>query len=988
MGPLPGWWLGEDDGRKGGPLLDVPEWHTALQQVGFSGVDVDIRGDRPDSKEPVSLIVSTKPLDASKLSPAPQQFTIITRGQKSKQLALSLQKQATAGSAIVDWESLPTDEAAAKALLSDKYTLCLAEWESPLLVDLSDADWDKLRAVIRHSVHTLWLTGGGATEDCTEPLKGGMVGLARAIRNEDASVSLITCDVEPPTTLLKDAAALLGRAASGILTVALHHGRGIAPTEGEFAVRDGHVLIPRVERLPTMNGTLQKYRAQGEPEPTSFTGCGRPLKLTIQTPGLLDTFRWIEDEVYHTPLQDDWIEVQVKAVGLNFKDVLVALGNLNERKLGVDASGIVTRVGKNVKDLKVGDKVMTASCDTFATFVRFPAAGAIAMPAGLSFEEAASMPLISLTAYYALVTMGRLERGESILIHAAAGGVGQAAIQLAQHIGAEVYCTVGSEEKRALIMKEYGIPAERIFSSRDASFAKGIMRATGGEGVDAVLNSLAGELLRQSWHCLAKFGRFLEIGKADLFANTGLDMKPFLDNKSYIGVNLLDFENNPVPRAVKLWRETTELMQQRVFTPIRPIQKFGVDEVEKAFRYMQQGRHTGKVVVQLDVPADVLVPAVPRTPVVGVHANATYVIAGLGGICREIAAYLAQKGARNLVFMSRSAASGEENAVFTAELRSTHPGLTVRAFDCDVGDDAALARALAQIADLPPVRGCVTGAMVLSDTLFDKMSAAHVRTTVGPKIKGTWNLHAQLPKQLDFFVCLSSLAGVMGHRGQGNYGIGNIFQDVFSSFRRSQGLRASTIDIGYLLSVGFVAQNTQYVDHVRAMGLKVMTNADLHGLMASAIDYDAARGDDCPAQIMCGLPFGEYDEKWYWIEDAKFTGLRQRVALADQQGGGKDDGTLRDELARCTEVHEAAELITAAMAARLARLMMMPESDIDVGRPLSAYGVDSLVAVEVRNWIAKEVGVDVSVFDIMANVPMRNLAAELAGKRKAAKASE
>nr|URN71259.1 alternapyrone polyketide synthase [Menisporopsis theobromae] len=988
MGPLPGWWLGEDDGRKGGPLLDVPEWHAALLQAGFSGVDMDIRGDRPDSKEPVSLIVSTKPAETSESAASQQQYAILTRGQVAQELASALREEIATRSlgtpSIISWEALSSE---GDAELKDKYVICLAEWESPLLVDLTDADWARLRSVIRQSAHTLWVTGGGATDDCSEPLKGGMVGLARAIRNEDASVSLITCDVEPPSALRQQREAL-SKAASGLLTVALHHSRGLSPTEGEFAVRNGKTLVPRVERLPRTNASLKKYQAQGEPEPASFTGCGRPLKLTIQTPGLLDTFRWIEDETYHTPLQDDWIEVQVKAVGLNFKDVLVALGNLNERKLGVDAAGIVTRVGKAVTDYRVGDKVMTASCDTFATYVRFPAAGAIAMPEDLSFEEASSMPLISLTAYYALVTMGRLERGESLLIHAAAGGVGQAAIQLAQHLGLEIYCTVGSEEKKALITKEYGIPAERIFSSRDSSFAKGIMRATGGQGVDAVLNSLAGELLRQSWHCLAKFGRFLEIGKADLFANTGLDMKPFLDNKSYIGVNLLDFENNPCPRAVKLWRETTEMIQQRVFTPIRPIQRFGVDEVEKAFRYMQQGRHTGKVVVQLDAPEDILVQAVPRTPVVGVHADATYVIAGLGGICREIASYLALKGARNLVFMSRSAASGVENVAFADELRSTHPGLVVRAFDCDVGDEAALGRALSQVTDLPAIRGCVTGAMVLSDTLFDKMTAAHVRTTVGPKIKGTWNLHNLLPKQLDFFVCLSSLAGVMGHRGQGNYGIGNIFQDVFSSFRRAQGLKACTIDIGYLLSVGFVAQNTQYVDHVRSMGLKVMTNADLHGLMASAVDCSEANADDCPAQIMCGLPFGEYDEKWYWIEDAKFTGLRQRVALADQQGGGKDDGTLRDELAKCAEVHEAAELITTAMAARLARLMMMPESDVDVGRPLSAYGVDSLVAVEVRNWIAKEVGVDVSVFDIMANVPMRNLAGELAGKRKAAKAGE
>lgn len=417
-----------------------------------------------------------------------------------------------------------------------------------------------------------------------------------------------------------------------------------------------------------------------------------------------------EDETYYTPLQDDWIEVQVKAVGLNFKDVLVALGNLNENKLGVDASGIVTRVGKNVTTFKPGDRVMTASCDTFATYLRFPSQGAIAMPESMSFEDAASMPLIFLTAYYALVTAGGLVKGETILIHAAAGGVGQAAIILAKHIGCEIFATVGSEEKKQLIISQYGIPEDHIFSSRDTSFAKGIMRATGGRGVDAVLNSLAGEALRLSWHCLAKFGRFLEIGKADLFANTGLDMKPFLDNKSYIGVNLLDFENNPTPRAVALWTDVARLIQSSSLKPVSPVQLFTMADVEKAFRYMQTGKHMGKVVVRVD-EAD-MVPAVPRTPQVGVTGDATYVVAGLGGICREIGRWLADKGAKTIVFLSRTAKSGIENAEFAEELRKTY-GANIVAFDCDVGDAKALAGVLEQCRDLPPIKGCVTGAMVL-----------------------------------------------------------------------------------------------------------------------------------------------------------------------------------------------------------------------------------------------------------------------------------
>lgn len=515
MGPLPGWWLGEADGRKGGPLMDVDEWNTALKKADFSGVDMDVRGDRETSNEPVSLIVSTKPA-TSRPQPASQYSVVHTDTEKSKALAAAIQstfQKAGLEVSNTEWTSCTAADTV------DKYTLCLAEWESPVLAKLTDENWERLRGVIHGSAGTLWITGGAAME-CTHPLQSLMVGLSRAIRNEDAGTLLATLDIEAPESLCDIES--LEKAADSVLRVATEHSRADPVRQDhEFAARGTTVYVPRVERVQAVDSSLRTYEAKGEPEPVSLASCGRPLKLTIKTPGLLDTFRWVEDELYYTDLQEDWIEIQIKAVGLNFKDVLVALGSLNENKLGVDAAGVVTRVGRAVSNLKPGDRVMTATCDAFGTYVRFPAAGAIAMPGGMSFEDAASMPLIFLTAYYALVTAGGLVKGETILIHAAAGGVGQAAIILARHIGAEIFATVGSEEKKQLIMTQYGIPEDHIFSSRDTSFAKGIMRATSGKGVDAVLNSLAGEALRLSWHCLAKFGRFLEIGKADLFANTG-----------------------------------------------------------------------------------------------------------------------------------------------------------------------------------------------------------------------------------------------------------------------------------------------------------------------------------------------------------------------------------------------------------------------------------------------------------------------------------
>jgi hypothetical protein len=433
-------------------------------------VDLDIRGDSNTSKEPVSLLVSTKPL-SSQPKEASEFVIISTRGILTTALCSNIQnifQSHGQDPPSCYWDELKESDVAGK------YCICLAEWEDPLLAQISDADWEILRSLFLAAQGTLWITGGAAM-DCPRPLGSLMVGLTRAIRNENANLSIATLDIDLPGSPMDLSSA-------AIYEVAIGHSRADS-SDHEYATRNGIVFVPRVTKTPSVNKQLLEYESKGEPEQVSFTGCDYPLKLTVKTPGLLDTFRFEEDKVYSEPLREDWIEIQVKAVGLNFKDVLVAMGNLNEDKLGVDVSGVVTRVGGAVRGITPGDRVMTCSCNTFASFVRFPALGAIHMPERMSFEDAASMPLIYLTAYYALSTIGRLVQGETVLIHAAAGGVGQAAIAIAQHIGAEIFATVGSDEKKRLLMTEYGIPEDHIFSSRDLSFAKAVMRATKDVGV-------------------------------------------------------------------------------------------------------------------------------------------------------------------------------------------------------------------------------------------------------------------------------------------------------------------------------------------------------------------------------------------------------------------------------------------------------------------------------------------------------------------------
>lgn len=329
-----------------------------------------------------------------------------------------------------------------------------------------------------------------------------------------------------------------------------------------------------------------------------FKQADRPLKLEIGVPGMLDTLHFIDDTHVAIPMAHDDVEIEVHASGLNFVDIMVAMGQISDSMLGAECSGVVRRVGEGVTKFRSGDRVMTWLLGCHQTYVRNPEAMFQRIPETMSFEVAASIPTIYCTVYHALFDAARLRQGESILIHAAAGGVGQAAIILSQYLGAEIFVTVGSEEKKALLMEKYTIPEDHIFNSRDLSFAKGVMRMTDGRGVDVILNSLAGEALRQTWHCIAMFGRFVEIGKKDIVGNTGLDMSPFMNNVTFTSVNLLGIYRHNVPLASRIFQDVVDLMHKGVVCAVEPLTVYDYSQMEVAFRTMQAGKHMGKIVLK------------------------------------------------------------------------------------------------------------------------------------------------------------------------------------------------------------------------------------------------------------------------------------------------------------------------------------------------------------------------------------------------------
>lgn len=380
--------------------------------------------------------------------------------------------------------------------LSGKHCLVVDDPKCSYLTTMTAETSGGLKTLSQAS-GVLWITGGLSDSDA------GMVrGLARTLRSEAQTTNIVTLAIDdwdvPSVNIIELVSQIFERSLCGSMAQGEY--------DSELAVRNGTVYIPRFVHDTAMDHCLNTETQKASRELQPFVQEGRPLKLTVESPGFLDTLCFVEDEQATEGLADDEIEIAVKSAGLNFKDVILSLGQLAGNHLGQECSGVVTKVGLDVRTVKKGDRVCAISGSTIANLARCKADCAVPIPDSLSYPQAASIPIIYCTAHYCLAHVARLRPDETILIHAAAGGVGQAAIMLAQATRARVLATVGSLEKKEFLMKTYNISEKCIFYSRDTSFTKGVMQATQGKGVDVALNSLAGEQLMATWQCIPSAG--------------------------------------------------------------------------------------------------------------------------------------------------------------------------------------------------------------------------------------------------------------------------------------------------------------------------------------------------------------------------------------------------------------------------------------------------------------------------------------------------
>ncbi|KAI6350677.1 hypothetical protein MCOR25_010479 [Pyricularia grisea] len=846
---------------------------------------------------------------------------------------------------------------------SNKAIVSLLELETPCMDKLSQRDFAAVKNLLVKATSLVWITGFEG------PSAFVIDGVLRVVRRELGNESLKALHLRS----LANGPALATKVLFG------------SSVDNEFLEEDGLLKVSRVYEDKEFCSQVSSH-AGTAPHMESIKDCEFPLCLGISKPGLLDTLRFAPTKSYGK-LQDDEVEIQIQASGLNFRDVMISMGIITYPYLGYEGAGVVLRTGSKVTGVKPGDRVSAHILGSHANVARTPEILCAQMPDDMSFETGAALPVVFTTAYHALVNLARLRKGQSVLIHAAAGGVGQAAIQIARHLGLEIYATVGSAEKRKFITKTYNIPEERIFSSRNASFVTGLKRLTGGRGVNCVLNSLSGELLRQSLYCLAPLGTFVELGSRDVGENTRLDMAPFANGITFTCFTLLEILNSDPDLMSEIWRNTFDLIRSGALSAPTPLTVMPVDHIKDAFRLMQSGKHRGKIVLSFDSNGKVPIVLEPSVAL-RLNATSTYLlVGGLGGLGRSLANMLVASGARNIAFISRSGAVNPE-AKAVVDALSAHA--TVRAYAADVADPTALAKALERCSqDLPPIRGVFQMSMVLRDGIFEKMTHEEWTDAIEPKIDGTRNLHHYFgpERPLDFFIMCSSISGIIGNRGQANYAAGNLFQNALAHHRRALGMAGCAVDLGIMRDVGVLAETGATGDLVAWEQLLGIREPVFLALMKAAINGERRRGT-FPAQVSVGLATAAtfenagLDVPNWLVEDVRFSHLatvRSNTASNSSDNPAKVGAvTMAQRLATVESKDEAVSVLIDGLVDKISVIVSMPASEVDPSRPLFMYGVDSLVAMEIRNWIQRDVKSDIALFDVLEAVPITKFAEKVA----------
>jgi acyl transferase domain-containing protein/NADPH:quinone reductase-like Zn-dependent oxidoreductase/acyl carrier protein len=967
FGSTPNWWIADDEGRIVSLYQKPNVWKGKLQAAGFGDVRTIAA---KDGKGGVFITLATPPprMNSSDEAIQSPSWLLFFDDEKSAELAMMVQNhlenlgQESIIVPISDSASWSKQVARNQMLGRAVIFTSIAQVGNQKGVDLAALEEcilslnsifkinEKSPFPLRLSIVSSGLLNHGSQGErgslLPTPYGAGLLGYLRVASNEFASTILRILDVRHESS---------SEASKAIADELVSNSNESEVVLGSFGRK-----VPRVIDMSLA-------------ETSSLTE--KTLYLDFSQPGSFSNLKWYSGP--RVSPGEGQLEISVKAAGLNFRDVMYAMGLLPDEALesgfagqtvGMELSGVVTRTGKGVEGIKKGDEVVAFAPRAFATHAITRAEAVMKKPTDWSFEAAATIPTAFFTVYYSLIELARVRPGERLLIHGAAGGVGIAAIQLARHLGLEIFATAGSEEKRDFVRM---LGADHVLDSRSLRFADDVLALTAGEGIDVVLNSLAGEAVVKNLRILRPFGRFLELGKRDFYENSRIGLRPFRNNITYHGIDADQLmAANPVLTG-EIFAKITSLFEEGVLHPL-PHMVFDSSEISEAFRHMQHSKQVGKVVVTNpgSTAASIIPTGAPGRLLL--RGDATYLITGgTSGFGLRTAEWLAGRGARSLVLASRRGVLNDEGREIVAKL--TASGVVVEIVSCDVAERESLNELLERVREtMPPIRGVVHSAMVIDDGLLQNLTKAQLEKVLQPKIAGAMHLD-ELTRgdNIDLFVLYSSATTVFGNPGQGAYVAANLALEAIASIRASEGLPATCVAWGPIDDAGYLTRNQQIKDAlVSRMGGRALAASDALDTLEALI----IRGTVNSAWL--DLEWGKLSKFLPAAGAPRFACFNHEGQDQAAQGGEKR--SIREQFSDLSHDQSVA-LLREHLTESIAAILRMDSAKLDPRKSLFDAGMDSLMAVELAATLEESLEIKLPMMALSERPTIQKLAEKIAG---------
>ncbi|WP_414573579.1 SDR family NAD(P)-dependent oxidoreductase [Nostoc sp. CCY 9925] len=970
FGLTEGWWNFTDlDLRPDYPLLATSQWQEVLQQMGFQqvvtipstqqsqqAVIVAQTSSEPQISQPQNWLIMADKYGvgqglAKQLRSQAQLCTLVYKGNDYQQLSPEEFKidptkpedfkklLATVGAnqslhGVVNCWSL--DAVTAEALTTDNLRVASQE--------VCGGTLHLVQGIIQAGFSQpprLWLVTQGAQSVASENsqvpgvAQSPLWGMGKVIALEHPELNCVRVDLDPHN---------LGDRVQELFAEIWSE-----DTEDQVAFRNQNRYVARLVRRPKIEESVVK---NGLEVPQN-----QPYRLEISTRGTLENLT-LQPTTRCKPGLGE-VEIQVQVTGLNFLDIFNALGLIDPRPLGGECAGLIVAIGEGVEGFSIGDTVVAIAPSSFSQYVTVNAAMVAHKPENLSLEEAATIPITFLTAYYSLHHLAKISAKDRVLIHAAAGGVGQAAVQLAQQAGAEVFATASPSKWEFL--KSMGV--KHIMNSRTLDFADQLITTTSGEGVDIVLNCLtSGEFIAKSLSVLGNQGRFLEIAKRGVWETDDI-----IQARSDVSYFLIDLVQVCQQQPTLIQSMLCHLMQQFAQRKLKPLPRktFPIQNAVNAFRYMQQSKHIGKILIAHDLQ---IVEKTSYKPSV-FREDGTYLITGgMGGLGLLVARWMVNNGARHLVLVGRSGASSSGNNQLQ-ELEQA--GANVVVANADVSDVEQISRVLSQIQEsLPPLRGVIHGAGVLHDGILQQQTWPRFADVMAPKVEGAWNLHTLTQNQpLDFFVLFSSAASLLGSPGQGNHAAANAFLDALAYYRQSFGLPGLSINWGVVTEIGAGAKR-QAGKWIETKGIGTITPQQVLEILEEQLFSQSCV--QVGAMPVNWSQFNEQSARWSF-----FAEFFQASSKPEKKHSSFVQQEFLQQL-KDAPITDRSVLLRAYLRSQVAEVLGMSSAEnLDLYKPLSNMGFDSLMAIELRNRVMTLLGVDIPVVKFLEGLNISELATYL-----------